>query len=191
MSTSDIERITAADSDEFRAWLHEHHETADAVWLIYFRKDSDTPSITWSEAVDEALCYGWIDSKIQSLDNDRYEQYFCPHKPTSPWSKVNKTKIAALQDADRIQPAGAAAIERAKANGSWTILDDAENHIVPDDLADALDNATTRDNFDQLPPSTRRNILQWIVLAKRDDTRQRRIQQTADAAANGETPNNL
>jgi uncharacterized protein YdeI (YjbR/CyaY-like superfamily) len=189
VSASDIERITATGPEEFRAWLDEHHDTTDAVWLVYYKKNSETPSITWPEAVDEALCYGWIDSKIQSIDNDRYEQYFCPRKPTSPWSKVNKTKIESLQLAKRIQPAGAAAIETAKENGSWSILDDAENHIVPDDLAAALADRDARKNFDRLSPSRRRNILQWIVLAKRADTRQRRLQQTADAARHGKAPN--
>jgi uncharacterized protein YdeI (YjbR/CyaY-like superfamily) len=78
LPTSEIERITATNGDEFRAWLHEHHATADAVWLVYSKKGSGTASIAWSEAVDEALCYGWIDSKSQSIDDDRYEQYFCP-----------------------------------------------------------------------------------------------------------------
>jgi uncharacterized protein YdeI (YjbR/CyaY-like superfamily) len=191
LPTPKIERITATNGEEFRAWLHEHHATADAVWLVYFKKGSSTASIAWSEAVDEALCYGWIDSKAQSIDDDCYEQYFCPRKPTSPWSKVNKTKIKALEDADQIQPAGAAAIQAAKTNGSWTILDDAHNHIVPDDLSEAFLDQSARNNFDQLSPSRRRNVLSWIALAKRDDTRRRRILETADAAADAQAPNNF
>ncbi|MGI9528765.1 MAG: YdeI/OmpD-associated family protein [Acidimicrobiia bacterium] len=191
MPASEIERITAANGDEFRAWLHEHHATADAVWLVYFKKGSGTASIAWSEAVDEALCYGWIDSKAQSIDEDRYQQYFSPRKSTGPWSIVNKDKIRALEDAGRLQPAGVAAIEVAKANGSWTILDDAQNLIVPDDLSEAFVDRAARDNFDQLAPSRRRSVLAWIALAKREDTRRRRIQQTVDAAANGQAPNNI
>lgn len=191
MPISRVERITAADGDEFRAWLHEHHDSAGAVWLVYFKKGSGTPSIAWSAAVDEALCYGWIDSKAQAIDDDRYEQYFCPRKPTGPWSKINKNKIAALDTAGRIQPAGAAAVERAKTNGSWTILDDAQDHIVPDDLSEAFADQRARDNFDRFSPSRRTNILCWIALAKRDDTRRRRIQQTADAASNGQAPNSF
>lgn len=191
LPTSKTEHITAVSGEEFRVWLHEHHATADAVWLVYFKKGSGTASIAWSEAVDEALCYGWIDSKAKSIDDDCYEQYFCPRKPTGPWSKVNKAKIEALDDAGRIQPAGAAAIKAAKTNGSWTILDDAQNHIVPDDLSEAFFDRNARHNFDQLSPSRRRNVLCWIALAKRDDTRGRRIQQTADAAANGQAPNNF
>ena len=191
MSLSEIERITATDGPEFRAWLHENHATANAVWLVYFKKESGTASITWSEAVDEALCYGWIDSKAQSIDDDRYEQYFCPRKPNSPWSLVNKAKIKELEAADKMQPAGVAAIETAKANGWWTLLDDAQNNIVPDDLAEAFPDQSARNNFDQLSPSRQRNVLAWIALAKRDETRQRRIQQTVEAAAKGEAPNNM
>ncbi|MGI9611867.1 MAG: YdeI/OmpD-associated family protein [Acidimicrobiales bacterium] len=186
-----IERITAANGHEFRAWLDEHHATAAAVWLVYFKKGSGTASIAWSEAVDEALCYGWIDSKAQSIDDNRYEQYFSPRKPTSPWSKINKTKIKALEDENRMQPAGEAAIQTAKSNGSWTVLDDAQNHVVPDDLSEALADQSARDNFDQLSPSRRTSVLCWIALAKRDDTRRRRIQETADAAANSQAPNNF
>lgn len=188
---SEIERITAANGEEFRAWLHEHHDTANAVWLVYFKKGSGTASITWSEAVDEALCYGWIDSKAQSIDENRYQQYFSPRKPTGPWSMVNKNKIKALENAGRMQPAGVAAIQAAKANGSWTILDDAQNLIVPDDLSEALADQDARDNFDALAPSRRRSVLAWIALAKRGDTRRRRIQQTVDAAASGRAPNNI
>lgn len=189
--TSSVERITATDGDEFRAWLHEHHATADAVWLVYFKKDSGTASIAWSQAVDEALCYGWIDSRAQAIDDDRYEQYFCPRTAGSPWSKINKAKVEALDHAGRMQPAGWAAVEAAKANGAWTILDDAQNHIVPDDLSEAFADRVARDNFDRLSPSRRANVLCWIALAKRDDTRTRRIRQTADAAADGRAPNNF
>lgn len=185
------ERTTATDGNEFRVWLHEHHATAEAVWLVYFKKHSGTASIAWSEAVDEALCYGWIDSTAQSIDGDRYEQYFCHRKATSPWSRINKTKVAALEAAGRMQPAGRAAIEVAKANGSWTILDDAQNHVVPGDLADAFIDRSARDHFDRLSPSRRTNVLCWIALAKRDATRARRIQQTVDAAADGTAPNNF
>jgi uncharacterized protein YdeI (YjbR/CyaY-like superfamily) len=189
--TDSIERITATDGPAFRKWLRANHDTAQAVWLVYYKKDSGTPSITWPQAVDEALCYGWIDSKAQSIDEDRYEQYFTKRKPTSVWSKVNKAKTAELQRENRIQPPGQAAIDAAKANGSWTILDDAQNHIVPDDLAKAFPSTAARATFDALSPSRRRNILSWIVLAKRAETRERRIRQTADAAQNGGAPNNF
>ena len=187
----EYERITAADGAEFRAWLEANHDTAQAVWLQYYKKGSGTPSITWPEAVDQALCFGWIDSKSQTIDEERYEQYFTRRKPTSVWSKVNKDKIAALEEAGLIESAGRAAIDVAKENGSWTILDDAENHIVPDDLADAFPTREARAVFDDLSPSRRRNILQWIVLAKRADTRRRRIELTAAATNEGRAPNDF
>ncbi len=189
--TDPIERITGTDGPAFRKWLRANHDTAQAAWLVYYKKDSGTPSITWPQAVDEALCYGWIDSKAQSIDEDRYEQYFTKRKPTSVWSKVNKAKIAELQRENRLRPPGQAAIDAAKANGSWTILDDAQNHIVPDDLSKAFPSTAARATFDALSPSRRRNILSWIVLAKRAATRERRIRQTVDAAQNGGTPNNF
>lgn len=189
--TDDVERITATDGEAFRRWLTNNHDTANAVWLVYFKKHTTTPSIAWSEAVDQALCFGWIDSKIQPLDDERYEQYFCPRRPTSPWSRVNKDKIKQLDAAGLIEPAGRRAIETAKANGSWTVLDDAENQVIPDELNTAFRHTQARQFFDQLSTSRRRNVLKWIALAKRDDTRRRRIQATADAAARGETPNGL
>jgi uncharacterized protein YdeI (YjbR/CyaY-like superfamily) len=161
------------------------------VWLVFSKKGSGVPSISWSEAVDEALCFGWIDSKVQSIDGARYEQYFTLRKPTSPWSKINKDKIAELEAAGRLTPAGVAAVAVAKENGSWSLLDSAEALLVPDDLAAAFPDAAARSYFDGLSPSTRRNILQWIGLAKRPDTRARRIGLMAEAAAERRRPNNF
>lgn len=189
--TDPIERITAVDGPAFGQWLHANHEAARAVWLVYYKKHSDTPSIAWSQAVDEALCFGWIDSTSKPIDKDQYEQYFTKRKPTSVWSKVNKAKVVELERQDRMQPAGRAAIEVAKANGSWTILDDAEAHIVPDDLAEAFSSDVARSAFDAFAPSRRKNILSWIALAKRAPTRERRIQQTVEAAEHGMAPNNF
>lgn len=189
--TDPIERITAVDGAAFGHWLQANHETAKAVWLVYYKKGSGTPSIAWSEAVDEALCYGWIDSTSKPIDEHQYEQYFTKRKPTSMWSKVNKDKIIELRRDSRMRPAGEAVIETAKANGYWTLLDDAQNHIVPDDLVSAFPSVGARATFDALAQSRRRNILSWIALAKRAPTRERRIQQTADAAAKGEAPDNF
>ncbi len=190
-SINDYERVTAATAADWRSWLAANHEASPGVWLVFYKKRSGTPSVDWGEAVDEALCFGWIDSKVQSIDDERYEQYFTTRKPTSPWSKLNKDKIAALEAAGRLTDAGRSAIDEAKANGSWVIMDDAEALIVPDDLAAAFGDESDRRFFDALPPSTRRNILQWIVLAKRDETRARRIAATAAAAADRERPNNF
>ena len=190
-SVNDYERVTAATAGEWRSWLAANHDTSPGVWLVFFKKNSGTPSVEWGDAVDEALCFGWIDSKVQSIDEARYEQYFTRRKPTSPWSRLNKDKIAQLIAADRLEAAGYRTIEVAKENGSWSLLDDAEALIVPDDLAAAFADDVARRFFDELPPSTRRNILAWIMLAKREDTRARRIAATAAAAARQERPNNF
>lgn len=184
------ERVTAPEAATWRAWLEAHHDSAPGVWLVYYKKRSITPSIDWSAAVDEALCFGWIDSKVVSIDEERHEQYFTRRKPGSPWSKLNKEKVAALEAVGRLAPSGHAAIAAAKADGSWSIMDEAEALIVPDDLGAALDQRSL-DNFRSLSPSRQRNVLSWIVLAKRDDTRARRISQTAEAARRGEAPNNF
>jgi len=186
---NDYERVTAATPAEWRAWLAINHQTSPGVWLVFFKKGSGIPSVNWGEAVGEALCFGWIDSKVQTIDDERYEQYFTRRKPTSPWSKLNKEKIAELVAAGRLAEAGHRAIEVAKENGSWSILDEAEALIVPDDLSAAFPNNEARKFFDEMPPSARRSTLAWISLAKRDETRARRIAATAAAAANRERPN--
>ena len=184
------ERVTAPDSATWRAWLSNNHETSPGVWLIFYKAKSGKPSIDWGTAVDEALCFGWIDSKVVSLDEERYEQYFTKRKPGSPWSKLNKEKIAALEAEDRLAEQGRAAIEAAKADGSWSMMDEAEALIIPDDLAELLDGSSL-ETFRSFSPSRQRNVLAWIVLAKREDTRTRRIQQTAEALSRGEAPNNI
>ncbi|MCP3998236.1 MAG: hypothetical protein GY722_24710, partial [bacterium] len=142
--------IEAESPAVFRSWLEENHAVESAVWLIFWKKVSGHPSIEWSEAVDVALCFGWIDSKVQSLDDWRYRQYFSPRKPGSGWSRINKGKVKALAAADLMAPAGLAAIDRAKKDGSWTLLDGPEAGVVPDDLATALDTAGARETFDGL-----------------------------------------
>ena len=186
----DYERIEAPDAETWRTWLEANHDTAPGVWLVFYKKKSGAKSIAWPEAVDQALCFGWIDSKATAIDEERYEQYFTKRKTGSPWSKLNKKKVAALEAAGKIAPAGQAAIDAAKEDGSWSMMDDAEALIVPDDLARLLDEQALA-NFRALSPSRQRTVLAWIVLAKREDTRARRIQQTADAVRRGEDPGNF
>ena len=184
-----LQRIIAADRMVWRAWLEANGETEAAVWLVYFKKGSGQPSITWDEAVEEALCFGWIDSKAKPIDDRTYMQYFTPRKPKSVWSRVNKERLERLTAAGLMREAGLRAIETAKANGSWTSLDEVEALIVPDDLASAFAAVSgAEDGFAGLSRTTRRNTLQWIASAKRPETRARRIAATVDAASRGTSP---
>jgi uncharacterized protein YdeI (YjbR/CyaY-like superfamily) len=185
---SDIAEIEAAHADSFRRWLVDNYDNATAVWLIFWRKKSGRPSIEWGDAVDQALCFGWIDSKVQSLDEHRYRQYFSPRKVGSGWSRINKDKISRLEAAGLMAPAGLAVVERAKADGSWTLFDGPEAGIVPDDLAAAMDAAGVRRTYDELTNGARKAILAWMVTAKRETTRVARINKTVAALHEGRSP---
>jgi uncharacterized protein YdeI (YjbR/CyaY-like superfamily) len=168
----------------WREWLQAHHATQQSVWLIYYKKAADQPTLTWSQAVDEALCFGWIDSQAKPLDGERYQQYFSRRKPTSGWSKVNKEKVVRLMAEGRMTAAGLASIEAAQQNGSWTLLDEATALQLPADLALALQNTPAANSyFLGLSKSVRQNMLQWVALAKRPATRQQRIAEIVELAA--------
>ncbi|MGV3589610.1 MAG: YdeI/OmpD-associated family protein [Adhaeribacter sp.] len=180
----EVESICPANQQEWRSWLEENHRSKQAVWLIYYKKKSGNFTISWSEAVDEALCFGWIDSKAKPLDAERFMQFFSKRKPNSVWSKINKEKIKRLIDEGLITPAGYESIRIAKKNGSWTILDEVEELIIPPDLEKAFQiYAGAKDYFLSLSKSVRKSMLQWLVLAKRPETRQKRIDEIAAMAA--------
>ena len=160
---------------EWRQWLFDNHVTADAVWLVYYKKKTGKPTITWSVAVDEALCFGWIDSVHKTLDAESSIQFFTKRKPKSTWSKVNKQKIVELVDKRLMTQAGLNCIEIAKQNGSWTVLDDVEDLIIPPDFADELTARTIMDDFLSLSKSVRKAMLHRVTLAKRTETRQKYI----------------
>lgn len=186
MGSDDFERIYTSDDADFRAWMAANHATAAAVWLVLYKKDSGKRSVTLSDAVDEALCFGWIDSKVRSIDDDRYEQCLTRRKPQSVWSKINKDRVEQLTDDGRMKKAGLRAVEAAKADGSWSLLDGPHALLVPDDLAAALaaDPAAAR-GYEALSDSAKRSILGWIALAKRPETRARRIAKAASETAAG------
>ena len=184
-----LHEVWAPDSETWRAWLAEHHDRETGVWLHCYRKSSGKPSVDWSESVDEALCFGWIDSTRRSIDDQSYKQYFAPRKPKSNWSKINKEKVERLIAEGRMTPAGLAVIERAKANGSWENLDAVEAMEMPEDLAVALDaHPGAREFVDLLSRTRRWEMLYWINGAKREATRADRIRQVAEAAAKGTRP---
>ena len=168
---------------EWRRWLQTHHATARGVQLVYARRGTGLPSIAYDEAVEEALCFGWIDSTERKLDEQRYMQLFTPRKPKSSWSKSNKERVARLAEAGLMTDAGMARIEAAKADGSWSFLDAIEALEIPRDLAAALaKNAKALANFEAFPPSSKKIILLWIATAKREETRAKRIAETVALA---------
>lgn len=173
----------AKNIQSWRKWLKYNHLLEKSVWLIIYKKDSGTPSITYSEAVDEALCFGWIDSKPNKRDNKSFYQYFSKRNPKSNWSRVNKEKIKRLQKAGKIAPAGLAMIQLAKETGTWNALDDVENLVIPQDLQNAFDNNKIAFEYhQQFPRSVKRGILEWIFNAKRATTRKKRIKETVELA---------
>jgi len=183
MPVNEPESFCPASPADWRAWLQAHHATQQSVWLIYHKKHTGVPSLTWSQAVDEALCFGWIDSQAKPLDADRYMQFFSRRKPTSAWSRVNKEKVQRLIAAGLMTEAGLARIETARQNGSWTLLDEVEELIIPADLATALQARPAASSFfEKLSKSDKRNMLQWLVLAKRPETRQKRLAEIVDLA---------
>jgi uncharacterized protein YdeI (YjbR/CyaY-like superfamily) len=180
---ADIERFQAETRGEWRAWLEQNHQTSSGIWLVTFKKHSGRPYFSYAESVEEALCFGWVDSVGGKVDELRTMLYFAPRKAKSGWAKPNKERIARLLEAGWMRPAGLAKIEAAKLDGSWTLLDAVEALEVPADLEQALrefPNASA--NFAAFPKSAKRGILEWIVQAKRPETRAKRIEETARLA---------
>lgn len=174
---------------DWRKWLEDNHQVRQSIWLVYYRTSTNVPSLSWSEAVDEALCFGWIDSTKKTIDEERYMQYFSRRKPTSTWSKINKDKIAELIQNDQMAAAGLESIATAKKNGTWTLMDDVEKLIIPEDLRAALNkNENALAFFQGQSKSIRKQMLHWVVVAKRAETRQKRIAEIARSAAEGMRP---
>ena len=182
--------VELTDRASWRAWLAAHHTRPDGVWTVRYKKSSGRPTLTWDDVVQEAICFGWIDSLPRALDAERTMLYVSPRTPGSNWSGRNKAHVARLEAAGRLAPAGRAAIARARADGSWSALDDVEALVVPSDLAAAFDaHPGARAAWDAFAPSARRGILEWILNAKRPATRQKRLDETARLAARGERAN--
>ena len=183
----DAPLVHADDRATWRAWLEENHASATGVWLVTWRPRSGRIGLDYEAAIEEALCFGWVDSTGGRVDDERGKLYFAPRKPRSVWAATNKARVERLIADGRMQPAGLAAIERAKANGSWSVLDSAERLAVPDDLARALaDCPPAADNFAAFPPSARKMLLAWIATAQRPATRAARITEVAAAAQRNE-----
>jgi uncharacterized protein YdeI (YjbR/CyaY-like superfamily) len=169
---------------QWRLWLSKKHDRAHAVWVICYKKGSNQATISYDELVEECLCFGWVDSKPNKIDEEKFKLFCARRKPTSAWSGTNKVRIERLMAAGLMQPAGLAAIETAKANGSWALIDSAQRLEEPSDLQAAFgQHAGSAKHWAAFPPSTRRAILEWISLAKTPATRNKRINETAQLAA--------
>lgn len=182
--------VQPADREAWRAWLEANHTTARGVWLVSWRQSSGRTDLDYAAAVEEALCFGWVDSRGGKVDEQRTKLYFAPRNPRSGWARTNKERVERLMSSGRMAPAGISAIERAKENGTWTILDAVERLELPGDLQAALEaRPRARAHWDAFSRSARRALLEWIALAKRDETRTKRIEQTAAAAQQNERAN--
>jgi uncharacterized protein YdeI (YjbR/CyaY-like superfamily) len=189
MPKKDTETFCPTSQKAWRQWLKANHKSKDSIWLILYKKESNKPIIGWSDAVDEALCFGWVDSKRKPIDDEKFMQFFSKRKSKGTWSRINKEKVQQLIDKRLMTKAGFGSIETAKQNGSWIILDDVEELTIPKDLAKVFRaKLGSKDYFMSLSKSVRKSILQWIVLAKRPETRQKRINEIAELAALGLKP---
>jgi uncharacterized protein YdeI (YjbR/CyaY-like superfamily) len=176
--------VYAAGRGDWRAWLVDNHDRERGAWLVLYKKGTSVPSVSYDEAVEEALAFGWIDSRANRVDDARYLQLITRRKPGSVWSESNKRRVARLIAEGRMTPAGLALVEEAKRNGRWDALVDVQAGVVPDDLAAALAaDPGAKAYFDAFPPSSKRIILEWIANAKRPQTRAARIDETVRLAA--------
>ena len=186
---TDAPLVEADDRESWRAWLEANHASSGGAWLVTRRPRSGRPGLDYETAVEEALCFGWVDGTAGRVDEERSKLYFAPRKPRSGWAATNKARVERLIAGGRMAPAGLEAIERAKANGSWILLDSVERLEVPEDLAAALEaRPPASANFGAWPPSVRKQALASLVQARRPETRSERIRKIAEAAARNVRP---
>jgi len=175
---------------EWRGWLTRHHADTDGVWLAGWKRASGKTSLDYGRIVEEALCFGWIDGLVNTLDDGRQAQLLTPRRRGSAWSRSNKERVDRLVADGRMTEAGMRVIDAAKADGSWSMQDAAEALIEPPALKAALDaNGEARRQWETFPASPRRALIWWVMSAKRDETRDRRVRAIVDEAAQGRRAN--
>ena len=173
----------------WRDWLEKNHATSPGVWLIYYKKTSGKSGIVYNEAVEEALCFGWIDSTMRPMDEERYMQRFTPRKPKSGWSGLNKKRIEKMMSEGLMTKPGLDRIEAAKKDGSWESLDHIDAIQLPEDFEKALSkNKKAKTNFENFPPFSKKQFLYHINQAKRPETRKERIKLCVQMAAANKKP---
>ena len=185
----DGEKVAAADAAAWRDWLARNHTTSKGAWLLRARRDSGLTYVEYEDAIRHALCFGWIDGPVRTFDAATGGLWFSRRRPSSGWAATNKARLLELEAAGLMTEAGARAVEVAKKNGSWTVLDNAEALIEPDDLAAALDAVpSARAAWDAFPPSSRKIGIASVDAARRPETRATRIAKVVTDAANGKRP---
>lgn len=181
-----FQRVEITSRDDLHRWLLENHTQTESIWLVVYKKHVTEKHVNHWDIVDEGLCFGWIDSRVAKLDEDRSLLLFSPRKPKSAWSRVNKGRLERLFAEERMQPTGLRAIEIAKENGSWERIDQATTDEPPQDFLEALNaSEAAKASWSSFPPSSRRAILEWILMAKKPETRANRIRETVEKAEKG------
>ncbi|NNC12633.1 hypothetical protein HII28_12190 [Planctomonas sp. JC2975] len=180
MPSDDAEQVHCEDPAAWRAWLLRNHDSSSGVWLVSWRRPTGRPAMTYDESVTEAVAVGWVDSQAKTIDEERSALWFGPRRPGSPWAGTNKVRVTRLESDGRMTDAGRRVIEIAKADGSWTLLDDAEALVVPDDLAVALADAGATDAWFAQTQSVQKASLTKLALAKRAQTRAKYVGQIAE-----------
>ncbi len=180
----------AAGRAAWRAWLEKHHDSKDAVWLVFLKKHVKRPCLSYDEAVEEALCFGWIDGKMRRIDGEKHRIRFTPRRPGSVWSDLNKSRVRRLLKEGRMTPAGLAMVEEARRRGTWSRgSGKKETGRVPPDLERALArNRKAARNFEGFAPSYRRMYIGWVLAAKREETRRKRIGVVVERSAMNRKP---
>ncbi len=181
------ERFTPRSREAWRIWLEQHHEQESEVWLVFYKRHTGKPTLTYNDAVEEAVCFGWIDGVLRRIDDERYMHRFSPRKPASKWSATNRKRAARMQEARRMTPAGRKAIAEAKRRGTWQTGAPEVDVGMPAALAAKLrTNAKAAAYFESLSPANQQQFTGWINLAKREATRRRRVEEAIELLARGE-----
>lgn len=183
-----MKQLCFTTSQEWREWLHKNHDQETEVWLVFYKKKTGKPCISYDAAVEEALCFGWIDSIVRKIDEEKYAQKFTPRKDKSKWSESNKNRIAKLIQEERMTEIGLMKIQAAKANGQWEKPDRPEiNYDLPEELQSAFqENTKAKENFEHLALSYQKQFIAWIKTAKREETKKKRIQESISLLERGE-----